>query len=270
MNLLNIIWPAIYVYQELEAFGFFVFVTIFIETCALWFMLKYSFQQSLLASIVGNLVSGLVGSFVMMWGMVLWHALADRFVPDATFGDINWVATFVLMCLGSVLIETLAVKLLFKDTIKRLFLPLLIGNLLTYGYIGYSMDTSPNDGKDPREHRKEQVIYSPRPNVFTLLDSTKLHLLVAKTHISYGVDGQVLNTGYSLEIPFEREDIERFQFSLSIPGKQNSSGMEAERTHLYSDSLTDTIRVILKQKNPDPEKGWTAPIVTDTILFIKQ
>lgn len=35
-------------------------------------------------------------------------------------------------------------------------------------------------------------------------------------------------------------------------------------------NISDTIRIVLEQKNPDPDKGWTAPIITDTINFIKR
>jgi len=141
MNLLNVVWPAIYVYKEIWQFWFLVIVTIAIETITIRAMLKYSLQKSVLASVIGNIVSGFVGTFVMIWVMLIWHSIFDDIVPRATFDIINWVATYILMCLGSVLIETLAIKLIFKDTIKRLFIPLLIGNALTYAFIAYSMSS---------------------------------------------------------------------------------------------------------------------------------
>lgn len=167
MILLNMVWPAIYVYDEVWRFWFLVFATIVIETFTIMVMLKYSLKKSFLASVIGNLVSGLVGTFVMMWAMLFWHLLADNFVPNATFDIINWVATYILMCFGSVFIETLTIKLIFKDTIKRLFIPLLIGNLLTYGFIAYVMVAK--TGKDPKEKRTELVLYSPTPSRFIFL-----------------------------------------------------------------------------------------------------
>lgn len=145
MTLLNLVWPAIYVYDEVWRFWFLVFVTIVVETFTLMAMLKYSLQKSFLAAVIGNLVSGVIGTFVMRWAMLFWHLIADNFVPSATFGTINWIVTYVFMCLGSVFIETLTIKLIFKETIKRLFIPLLIGNLLTYGFIAYSMITKHED-----------------------------------------------------------------------------------------------------------------------------
>ena len=261
------VWPAIYVYDEVWRFWFLVVATIVTETFTIMAMLKYSLKKSFLASAIGNLVSGLIGTFVMMWAMLLWHLLFDNFVPHATFDIINWVATYMLMCLGSVFIETLTIKLIFKDTIKRLFIPLLIGNLLTYGFIAYTMATKTD--KDPKEKRTEQVLYAPIPSSFTLLDSTNLLLFTAKTEISYDKEDKILNTNYFLELLFEKEKPENFQFELRLLGNKYASGIENGRKQIQLDKLTDTIRMVLEQKNPDPNKGWTAPIITDTINFVR-
>ncbi|OIV44014.1 hypothetical protein [Flavobacterium johnsoniae] len=265
---LNMVWPAIYVYDEIWRFWFLVFVTIIIETFTIMAMLKYSLKKAIIASVVGNLISGLVGTFVMMWAMLFWHLVADNFVPHATFDIINWVATYILMCLGSVFLEVLTIKLIFNDTIKKLFIPLLIGNLLTYGFIAYSMIS--NSREDDKEKRVEQIFYSPTPNNFILLDSTKLQIFTAKTEISYDENDNMVHTNYPLEVLFKKEKPENFQFELRLLGEEYSGGIESERKIIELDNLSDTIHVILEQKNPDPNKGWTAPIITDTIKFIKR
>jgi hypothetical protein len=142
MALLDMVWPAIYVYAELWRFWFLVIGTIVIEAFTIYYFLKFSIRKSLLVSLVGNFTSGLIGTFLMMWAMLAWHFVADRFMPQATFDITNWIATYILMCVGSVFIETIIIKLLFKSSIKELFLPLLVGNLLTYGFIGYVMATN--------------------------------------------------------------------------------------------------------------------------------
>lgn len=268
MILLNMVWPAIYVYNEVWRFWFLVFATVIIETFTIMAILRYSIRKSFFASVIGNLVSGLIGTFVMMYAMLFWHLVVDSFVPHATFDIINWVATYILMCLGSVFIETLTIKLIFKDTIKRLFFPLLIGNLLTYGFIAFTMATKAD--KDPKEKRTEQVMYSPTPNSFTLLDSTKLLIFTAKTEISYDEDDKILNTNYPLEILFEKEKPENFQFELRLVGNKYAGGIENGRKLIRLDSITDTIRIVLEQKNPDPNKGWTEPLITDTINFVRR
>ncbi|MCB0734506.1 MAG: hypothetical protein H6608_12480 [Flavobacteriales bacterium] len=265
---LNMVWPAIYVVDEVGRFWYLVIATIVIETFTIKVFLNYSWAKSSLASVIGNLVSGLIGTFVMMWAMLIWHLLADQFVPDATFDLINWVATYVLMCLGSVFLETLTIKIIFKESIKRLFIPLLIGNVMTYGIIAYSMATHTN--KDPKEARTVEVMYAPSPNSFILLDSTRLVVHPAKTEISYDKDSNVLNTGYSLQIPFEKEQSDYFQFTLRLAGSKYSGGIEEHQKQIRLDSLSDVIQVVLEQKNPDPTKGWSEPVVTDTISFVRQ
>ena len=138
-TLANMAWPALYVSSELGKFWYLVFVTISIEAIALKILIKFSWTKSLVSSTIGNLVSGLVGTIIMIFMMVFWHALFDKLAPQATFDIINWVATYILMCLGSVAIEVLAIKLIYKESFKRLFLPLFIGNLLTYVFIACSM-----------------------------------------------------------------------------------------------------------------------------------
>lgn len=264
---LNMVWPAIYVYDEIWRFWFLVFITIVIETFTIMAMLKHSLQKSIIASIVGNLVSGFIGTFVMMWAMIFWHLIADNFVPHATFDIINWVATYILMCLGSVLIETITIKLIFKETLKRLFIPLLIGNLLTYGFIAYSMITKSDN--DPKEKRTEQVLYSPTVSNFILLDSAKLQISPVKVKISYDENDKILNTNYPFIIHFKKNKPENFQFELRLSGNEDAGGIELDKKTLQLDKLSDTIFIVMEQKNPDPNKGWTSPIITDTIKYVK-
>ena len=265
MILLNIVWPAIYICEELWHFWFLVFVTIIIEALSIKAMLNYTYKKSFFASIIGNLVSGLIGTFLMMWAMLGWHLLADYFMPQGTFDKLNWVATYILMCLGSVFIEALTIKFIFKDTIKRLFIPLLIGNLLTYGFIAYVIAQ-----KNQGEKWTENILYSPTPNKFKLLDGTQLIIFTAKTEIYHDKNDSIMNKQYTLEILFEKEKPENFQFELRLLGNEYAGGIEDGRKLLYTDKLTDTIKVILEQKNPNPDKGWTEPIITDTINFIRR
>ena len=261
------VWPAIYISEELWRFWFLVIATIVIETFTIKAMLNYDYKKSFFASVIGNLVSGFIGTFLMMWVMLAWHLVADNFMPHATFDKLNWVATYVLMCLGSVFIETLTIKLIFKDTIRRLFVPLLIGNMLTYSFIAYTMTQKKESEK---ENWTENVMYSPTPNTFKLLDSTKLIIFTAKTEINHDKNDSILNSQYNIEILFEKEKPEKFQFDLGILGEKYNGGLEDGRKLLHIDKLTDTIKVVLEQKNPNPDKGWTEPITTDTINFIRR
>ncbi|GAA4275970.1 hypothetical protein [Aquimarina mytili] len=264
---LNMIWPAIYVYDEIWRFWFLVFATITIETIAIKMILKYTWTKSFLSSIIGNLVSGLVGTFVMMWAMLFWHLIADNFVPNATFDIINWIATYILMCLGSVFIETVTVSLIFKDSLKRLFIPLLVGNLMTYGFIAYTRTTKTN--KDPDEAKTEEVFYKSIPNRFFLLDSTSLDIYSSKIDLSLDKNDQILNENYNLQIRFDKENPKHFQFELRYIDNEYAGGIQDGYKSIKLNELRDTINVILEQKNPKKGVGWKEPIVTDTIKFIR-
>ena len=135
MILLNVIWPALYISQQFLDFWFLIFGTIIIELFTIHSFLKFSWKKSFLMSLIGNLVSGFIGTFVMVFAMLFWHLIMDILLP-ITISDI---ASVVLMFCGSVLIETLAIKLIYKEKIKRLFLPMMIGNLFSYIFILVAM-----------------------------------------------------------------------------------------------------------------------------------
>jgi hypothetical protein len=161
----NMVWPALYISEELRNFWFLIFGTVAIEIFIIKAFLKYPWTKSVISSVIGNLVSGIIGTFVMIWAMLAWHAVVDDFLPHATFDTINWVATYLLMCGGSVLLEALTIRIIYKDNLKRLFLPLLTGNLLTYIFIAFSMATA--NGKDSDEMSVGEVLDVP---IETLLD----------------------------------------------------------------------------------------------------
>lgn len=265
---LNMIWPALYISEELWRFWFLVLLTILIETFTIKAILPYTWRKSALASLVGNLVSGFIGTFIMMWAMLFWHFTVDSFLPHATFDKINWIATYVIMCTGSVLIEAFAVSIIFKESIKRLYVALLIGNLMTYAFIAYSMKSSAdNDSKEAQQH---QHFYKIVPNQFYLLDSTHLNLFSAQMKVNLDDNNEIINDTFPLEIRFDKENPEHFQFELRLVGAAYAGGIQSDYKVIRLDSLMDTVKVVLEQKNPEEGIGWTDPIATDTITFIRQ
>ncbi|HYF30447.1 MAG TPA: hypothetical protein VD993_04960 [Chitinophagaceae bacterium] len=131
MNLLNLIWPAIYVAMGLRNLWYCILITIVLEWIIVQLLLRKGWRTSGFMSLVGNAVSGFFGIFIMPYVMFLYHSVADP-LTGGTFNIINLVATLVIMCFGSVAIEVLVVKWIWKTPFKKLFIPLLIGNLLTY------------------------------------------------------------------------------------------------------------------------------------------
>ena len=134
------VWPAVYVSETYSKFWFLVIGTIVIELFVIKAFLKYSWGKSFWVSLICNCVSGFIGTFIMAFVMLFWHLIADNLV-HGTFNTINWVATYVLMCFGSVFLETLSIKIIYKESIKKLFLPMLTGNLLSYAFIAYFITT---------------------------------------------------------------------------------------------------------------------------------
>ncbi|MCB0721009.1 MAG: hypothetical protein KDC42_01790 [Ignavibacteriae bacterium] len=136
-TLADMIWPALYVaggYWEL--FWYIIFPTILIEAAALHYIGKVKWVKSLLASLVGNFVSSIIGTYLMIYGMILYHIFIDSFLYKAfdigSFDEIHWVATFYFMCVYSVLLEVVSVKYIFRMRFQDIIFPLFVGNALSY------------------------------------------------------------------------------------------------------------------------------------------
>ncbi len=262
---LNLIWPAAYVYEEYNRFLYLVVMTILVEWLVVKWLLKYSYIKSLVIAIIGNLISGFIGTFLMMFGMLVWHFIFDQLLPRATFDPINWGATYVLMCFGSVLLETLSIHKIYKESIRKLFIPLLIGNVITYIVIANSFMT-----KRANRDRIEYVSYEPLQHVYSLLDSTDLVIHDANAIIFIDKKDSITNKSYPFEIQFTRAPESRFTFNFKEFTNEYTSGMGENTQTIYTPHLTDTIFVLMKQKNPKANIGWKNPIVTDTVKFVKK
>ena len=263
----NVVWPAIYVTEEIQSFWFLVFITIAIEALSLMALAKFRAKKAIIIASVGNVVSGMIGTFVMMWLLLFWHLAVDNFLTGATFDPINWHATFILMCIGSVVLEALSIKLFFSESFRKLFIPLLLGNIMTYSFIAYKMSTDTQLNSDDKV---QQIYYAPYPNNLTLLDNSSLVIYTAKIEYSEAKRKDNPYYEYPLELIFQQENPESFILDFTATGAINSEGIEQNRKLLRFTELADTIEVFLKQKNPDPEIGWENPIVSDTILFINR
>lgn len=262
------VWPALYVSENFEKFWFFVIGTIVIELFVIKYFLKFNWTKSLIISIVGNLVSGIIGTFLMVWAMLFWHLIADRFL-QGTFNIVNWIATYILMCFGSVFIETLTIKIIYKESIKKLFLPMLTGNFLTYAFIAFVMLTKTD--KDPDEVGTEIIKYLPNKQKFILLDNSKMQIDTCTIEVSYDKEGNKLNDtkskGYNLHIPFYKQPEGGFQFEFRILGEKYADGINENSKNFQFSTLENEYKILLEQKNSDTAFGWTKPIITDTLIF---
>ncbi|MGQ1928033.1 hypothetical protein [Ornithobacterium rhinotracheale] len=268
----NVIWPALYIAENLLKFWFLIIMTIVVEMFVLKYALGYSYLKSFVASLIGNLVSGLVGTFLMAFGMLGWHFIFDSILFDSSFNLVNWVASYVLMCLGSVAIETLVIKLIYKEKFKTLFKPLLIGNMLTYIIIAAIniFDAKPATS-DPKVSFLEQTTYIPLKQEFQLLDSTQIHLADEAEFkvLEYRLNDSLYNKKI-LFIPFQGEKENYTRFHFEPLGKNDKAfGFPKENIEItLNDTPSDSIVLQLRQKMPNSYKWTQQP--TDTLVLIKK
>ena len=274
MTIGDVVWPALYVSQELWKFWYLIIGTVVLETFTIRYILNFSFLKSLWISVFGNLMSGFIGTIVMTLGMLPWHLIVDNLVPDATFDIRNWIATFILMCFGSVIIESIFVRIIIKQSFRKIFKAMVWGNLLSYTFIAYILFTKTD--KNPDEAKIKYTYFLPNKRAFTLLNKSYMRLDTAFASISLDKNGDILNDrkgyGYNLTVPFAKSDSGSFVFSLDIKDKSKGRGSSGTNEHFVEidlRNLDDTIEIVLEQKNPDSNIGWQSPIVTDTINLVR-
>lgn len=267
MIILNLIWPAIYISQTFYEFWFLVIMTIIIETFAVKYYLKYTWKKSALVSLIGNIISGIIGTFLMKWGILLWHLVADMLL-GGTFSFVNWIATFTLMCLGSVLLECIAIKIIFKETIKRLFFPLLLGNLLTYIIIAVFMSVSAYN--ESRKGLIENIIYEPLEKEFVINDTSTLTLSNATVWEQDTTGGIYYSQPekYRIEIQYDKKGIKNSQFRLK---STNGRAIHGHTPTIMLDYLPDTLMIFIKERdiNSFDAKDDFIGETIDSVKFVK-
>jgi hypothetical protein len=118
------------------------------------------------------------------------------------------------------------------------------------------------------------VNYIPNKYSFALLDGTTLIIDTAWTEESFTYHNgkRVIDPsyGYHLSIPFKKKIPTSFTFNFSLADKTNeefTNGIGDNLCQLCPTTLFDEMKVLLEQKDPDTSKGWTNPIILDTIVF---
>jgi hypothetical protein len=134
----DVVWPALYVTGSHFGFWYVVILGLLLEVVVLRLYLIPDIKKSLLVSLIANLFSATVGICVLTIGMIGWHLVVDTFVRG-TFNILNQVATFIIMLLGSAILETLIVRGLWKYQLRQTFPILILGNLLSYGVIAIDL-----------------------------------------------------------------------------------------------------------------------------------
>ncbi len=271
IKLLDMVWPALYVSETFWRFWYLVIGTIIIELFVIKYFLRFSWKKSFYVSLIGNCVSGVAGTFLMTIGMIFWHAIVDNFV-HGTFNKFNWVATYVLMCFGSVWLETYTIKIIFKEPIKKLFLPMLTGNLLSYLFIVWIM-ISPA-AQDRWETESEKMKYSASKQQIVLLDHSELKIDSTIMSVWYTRSkkngNEALTADYFMTIHYNRpvNNTERgYPFELTILDSSSIGWQNSDSCVFHFSKLQKEYKILLNQRNPDTAVSWLRPIITDTLRF---
>lgn len=113
-------------------------------------------------------------------------------------------------------------------------------------------------------------------NNFHLLDGTTLTTDTAWTEVSFTYKNgeRILDSsyGFHFSIPFKKAQPNTFTFTFSLLDTTNrafTNGIGEDLCQLCPLHLKDEMKIILEQKDTDTSKGWTNPIVTDTITYIR-
>lgn len=70
----------------------------------------------------------------MAFAMLLWHMTFDE-ILGGTFSVYSIIANYTLMYLGSSFIELLTIKAVFQYPTRQLWVPVFVGNFLTYALV---------------------------------------------------------------------------------------------------------------------------------------
>jgi hypothetical protein len=130
----DMVWPALYVVDSHFRFWYVVVIGLLLEAGVLRWRLISNPKKALLVSLVANAFSATVGIFLLAFGMIGWHCIADNFVKG-TFASFNKIATVGLMLIGSTFLEMLIARRICKYPLRQTFLIFILGNILSYGVI---------------------------------------------------------------------------------------------------------------------------------------
>lgn len=125
----NVIWPAVYVSARLYS-AYIIIAGLIIEFLFIKFAARQTFAKSALISLVMNAVSAIIGCFALpIIGFVVEIILSV--ISTATFHPVHWAVAYMLGLAFNVLIEGLAIKLIFKMPFKENRLWLTIANAIS-------------------------------------------------------------------------------------------------------------------------------------------
>ena len=111
--------------------------SVVIEAALFYFFLKnISYTRAILIACLGKAVSVLVIFVIVLGAILVYQLLPDVIISYRdTFYNLELIATFIFMYLGCALIELFVIQKIFRYPYKDLWIPICVGNLVTYSLI---------------------------------------------------------------------------------------------------------------------------------------
>lgn len=123
----NVVWPSLYIAEGMLVW-YVILAGLVIEFLFIKIFLKTSFLKAGLASVTMNLISALIGIFLIpISGLLAEVLLIPTNTP--TFHISHWILSYILAVLSNVLTEGLAIRVIYK--IKKAFWWLTLANAIT-------------------------------------------------------------------------------------------------------------------------------------------
>lgn len=140
--LADVVWPALFLSIRMAAWWC-VVVSILIEGLALWRLAQVPPARALLASVVMNIASALIGMLILPLLGIRLEALADTtynaWLDWGTFNPITYGTTWLSATLLTTIIECVTLWLAFRMPLRgRLVTVVLLANAVTVAIAGVS------------------------------------------------------------------------------------------------------------------------------------
>lgn len=125
----NIVWPSLYIAAGLRSW-YVVLMGLVIEIVFVKCFLKETYTKSVLIAFIMNLVSTVIGAVAIPVSGFLGELIMIPF-GKGTFHLTHWIMSYILAILSNVLVEGIAIKIIFKKEFKKIFLWLCIANAIS-------------------------------------------------------------------------------------------------------------------------------------------
>ncbi|MDD2816005.1 MAG: hypothetical protein PHP00_09745 [Thiotrichaceae bacterium] len=133
----DVVWPSLYLEERLMSLEF-IGLGLLVEFIVIWGVFKFSLPRALLADIVANAASSILGIILIPLSGLVWEIFPGLIIYYifnwGTFNPVGWGASFVLACLVNVALEGYILKRVFKQAFNRkTFYWLLFANACSVG-----------------------------------------------------------------------------------------------------------------------------------------